>query len=987
MQPIVKSITITLLLLVLATGAWGVGSQTINYQGYLRNTAGTPLNSLVTVTFSLYATASGGSAIWTESQSVTPANGVYSVQLGSVTAFPAGLFTNDNLYLGVRVGNDNEMTPRQQLSTAPYAFRAGSVDSLTAAQISGILQSGYLAANLSTPLNAAPASSDNYRILLDQAITVTSVSVTSGGTVTDTKCAPPLLTLTDGTAGRDIVLPYFSSELNADSESLLFSQGSVLRLGAAQGLFCPSSSSQSPPSYKVVVRFRPTTAGDVSQCSPGTTSCNGYCADTSTSAQNCGLCGNVCSTPTNGIAVCRSGECDVLCAAGATMCDGNCVFIKSDPNNCGNCGTHCGPQQTCSGGGCITCPGGGYPCNNTCCATTQVCGTEFITVGKFRIPKAPACLGSCPTGTTACNGKCVDTSSDTNNCGACNTLCNTSAGQICAAGQCVCPDGSKQPSCEYIPYQYSPPFYQCATPTNPNACGACGNTCSSTQTCVGGTCVTCASGIVCNQNGGIFGSRTCCGVGQVCQAGECRDASQACPLGQTYCSNFGGCTDTSTDKRNCGVCGKRCDSYMGNPATMVCSAGQCQLCPNSKPLSCGTSYGYACVAMDNSNCAFCGNTCPTGTTCLTGEYPPGLPVGSCCPTGSTLVNGNCQCPTGLTLCGNACVNAQTDSNNCGTCGLSCSGAEGMFCWGGRCTSCSGGQTYCNGACVKTQTDPDNCGTCSNQCGSGQSCFAGVCATPASCANGQTACNNVCYSLQTDVNNCGTCGNVCATGQYCSAGQCTSCSKTICDNTCVSTQTSTSNCGSCGHACGSGQVCASGNCQTPVSCTGGQTACSNTCVDMKTDNNNCGYCGHKCASGAACAAGSCITCSSSQTICSGACANLKTDSSNCGSCGNICNNGKICVNGTCQCPSGTASCNGVCTWLQTSANCGSCGNACTSDKPNCISGMCNPACTFPQQACKGSCVDTSSDTGNCGGCGNVCPQQYTCYQSMCVSSMP
>jgi hypothetical protein len=50
-------------------------------------------------------------------------------------------------------------------------------------------------------------------------------------------------------------------------------------------------------------------------------------------------------------------------------------------------------------------------------------------------------------------------------------------------------------------------------------------------------------------------------------------------------------------------------------------------------------------------------------------------------------------------------------------------------------------------------------------------------------------------------------------------------------------------------------------------------------------------------------------------------------------------------------------------------------------------MCNPVCTFPQKACKGSCVDTSSDPGNCGGCGNVCSQQSTCYQSMCVSSMP
>jgi hypothetical protein len=138
MHRFISSITITLLLLALATGAGATILQTINYQGYLSATDGTPVNSAVNVTFALYAAASGGNALWTESQSVTPANGVYSVQLGRIKPL-AGLFVNDTLFLGVQVGTDAEMTPRQQLTTAPYAFRAGTADSVTVAQISGIL--------------------------------------------------------------------------------------------------------------------------------------------------------------------------------------------------------------------------------------------------------------------------------------------------------------------------------------------------------------------------------------------------------------------------------------------------------------------------------------------------------------------------------------------------------------------------------------------------------------------------------------------------------------------------------------------------------------------------------------------------------------------------------------------------------------------------------------------------------------------------------
>lgn len=139
MQRIGRCAIITLLLLALVTGAWGDLHQTINYQGYLCNTAGTPVNSTERVNFSFYTVSSGGSALWTETQSITPVNGIYSVQLGNVTAFPADFFaSNDTLYLGIKVGADPEMTPRQQLTMTPYAFRAATADNV----VNGLYSSG-----------------------------------------------------------------------------------------------------------------------------------------------------------------------------------------------------------------------------------------------------------------------------------------------------------------------------------------------------------------------------------------------------------------------------------------------------------------------------------------------------------------------------------------------------------------------------------------------------------------------------------------------------------------------------------------------------------------------------------------------------------------------------------------------------------------------------------------------------------------------------
>jgi hypothetical protein len=98
---------------------------TINHQGYLTSDAGAPVTGTRSMTFALYNVPEAGAALWTEVQSVTVTGGLFSVYLGDVAALPDSIFTGQALYLGIRVADDSEMTPRIRLATVPYAFASG----------------------------------------------------------------------------------------------------------------------------------------------------------------------------------------------------------------------------------------------------------------------------------------------------------------------------------------------------------------------------------------------------------------------------------------------------------------------------------------------------------------------------------------------------------------------------------------------------------------------------------------------------------------------------------------------------------------------------------------------------------------------------------------------------------------------------------------------------------------------------------------------
>ncbi len=106
--------------------------QMINYQGTLTDNTGNPVaNGNYTIEFRLYDVASGGASLWSEKwetpNQIPVIDGNFNAMLGFVSPIPATFFSDHPVvYLGIKVGSDSEMLPRQQITSVGYAFTAGN---------------------------------------------------------------------------------------------------------------------------------------------------------------------------------------------------------------------------------------------------------------------------------------------------------------------------------------------------------------------------------------------------------------------------------------------------------------------------------------------------------------------------------------------------------------------------------------------------------------------------------------------------------------------------------------------------------------------------------------------------------------------------------------------------------------------------------------------------------------------------------------------
>ncbi len=197
----------------------------------------------------------------------------------------------------------------------------------------------------------------------------------------------------------------------------------------------------------------------IAACDKGFADCDKFPTDgceknLETDQENCGSCGNVCSTAGN--ATCDHGMCSFMCCdqKGFANCNGNCnncVDLGNDPDNCGFCGNVCSVKNgtaACVNGQCAigACNAGFADCdqkypdgcetslstqaNCGACGNACVCGTCIS--GKCSV-------AACSAGFADCDGNpatCCETNlmTDAKNCGGCGHAC--AAGHSCVAGGC-----------------------------------------------------------------------------------------------------------------------------------------------------------------------------------------------------------------------------------------------------------------------------------------------------------------------------------------------------------------------------------------------------------------------------------------------------------------------------------------------------------------------------------------------------------------------
>ncbi len=145
----------------------------INYQGKLTNSSNAAVaDGEYDIEFNLYTVASGGVAIWTETQTVHATSGLFSVMLGDISSL-SGVDFNQTLYLGVTIEADSEMAPRKVLGAVPAAFQAQELDGFTASQFLRSDEPDTMAStSASTLLTVTQSGTGNILDLKDGATTI-----------------------------------------------------------------------------------------------------------------------------------------------------------------------------------------------------------------------------------------------------------------------------------------------------------------------------------------------------------------------------------------------------------------------------------------------------------------------------------------------------------------------------------------------------------------------------------------------------------------------------------------------------------------------------------------------------------------------------------------------------------------------------------------------------------------------------------------------
>lgn len=579
-------------------------------------------------------------------------------------------------------------------------------------------------------------------------------------------------------------------------------------------------------------------------------------------------------------------------AAFAISCDDNPTPADGDADVDGDSDSDSDTSEYCGGERQPCCPGNvcnrGLTCASGTCTSEAACGR----LGQ------PCCDGvTCESGLVCQDRRCEQPEE----CGARGQPCcsggNCQAGLVCDRDTCVEPaacGGERQPCCE-------------------------GGTCAAGLVCTDGTC---------QPPPPCGGPRQPCCDGDTCQEGltcvlglcqtdttDCGDEGQACCEGDTCTGRDlaccgGSCVDTSSDPRNCGSCGNRCEG--------TCTGGACD------PV-CGGN-GQPCCSGERD--------CARGLECDGGTCRP---VGDDCGAPRTACAGPEDCCEGL-----SCRASPADPICCvesgGECTTSSDCCGWMLCEGGTCACRSGSET-----CV---TNADCC--------AGLACVAGRCSTEEDpCAE-----HSDCHAC-VDASGCGWCDatDTCYAGTLMGPSGGVECGdwdwfSLACDNTDVCS-TST-DCASCVARATCGWCLSSEECMTGEA--GGPT--DGSCETWQWTSRDCGSdpCGEETVCRECVARSGCGWCDSTDSCHVGGM--FGPDEGECDDWDTVswtCDNTDVCsVHETCEDCTADADCG----WCEATRSCHT-GGAAGPD-----TGGCEDAWIFEPGSCG---IDPCSDAGDCRAC--------------------
>lgn len=215
------------LVAILSMAGFASAQATLSVQGTIQKSTGAAVDDGdYTLIFKLYTTETGGTPVWSETQStVNIIGGVYSVTLGSVTPLTPAF--DQTYYLGVTVSSGAELTPRARLTSSPYALSLIGQDNIFPS--TGAVGVGTVAPAAGNELHVKDAAAAA-QVLVEGATTTKVVLQSTGGSEIEFKKGANTASITyDGTNinVQNLNLSSFSPAELAVTSKLAVGQASV----------------------------------------------------------------------------------------------------------------------------------------------------------------------------------------------------------------------------------------------------------------------------------------------------------------------------------------------------------------------------------------------------------------------------------------------------------------------------------------------------------------------------------------------------------------------------------------------------------------------------------------------------------------------------------------------------------------------------------------------------------------------------------------